>query len=298
MKIAVIGLGDIAEKAYLPVLTAQPGLDLHLMTRDAKKLDRIGDQYRLPHRHATLAGAVDAGVRAAFVHAATAAHVEIVETLLRAGVDVYVDKPLAYTLDDSRRLVELAEAEGRSLCVGFNRRHAPGYVEAARRDRSLILLQKNRHDLAEDPRTFVFDDFVHVVDTLRFLAPGEVTGTRVRHRRRAGDGLLEHVVLELSGEGFTALGIMNRASGSTEEVLEVSGGNGKFEVHNLGDTVDHRDGVPALARRGDWTPVARQRGIEQVVLRFLDALRADERLDARDALRTHEICELIVREIG
>lgn len=34
LPIAVIGLGDIAQKAYLPVLATQPGLDLRLMTRD------------------------------------------------------------------------------------------------------------------------------------------------------------------------------------------------------------------------------------------------------------------------
>lgn len=33
MRIGVIGLGDIAKKAYLPVLMAQPGLEPHLVTR-------------------------------------------------------------------------------------------------------------------------------------------------------------------------------------------------------------------------------------------------------------------------
>ena len=34
--------------------------------------------------------------------------------------------------------------------------------------------------------------------------------------------------------------------------------------------------------------------IEQIVLRFLDAVRAGEWLSAEDALRTHELCERIV----
>ena len=33
MKVACIGLGDIAQKVYLPVLALQPGVDLHLQTR-------------------------------------------------------------------------------------------------------------------------------------------------------------------------------------------------------------------------------------------------------------------------
>jgi virulence factor len=226
--------------------------------------------------------------------------VAIVERLLEAGVDVYVDKPLDYTLEGSRRLVELAESRGRSLMVGFNRRYAPGYVEAAAQPRDLVLLQKNRRSLPEAPRSMVFDDFVHVVDTLRYLLPGEATHRQVRWRCTEGpDGrqLLRHLVLELSGDGFTALGIMNRESGTTEEVLEVSGRGAKLEVRNLSDVVSHPDGDPVLRRRPDWVPVARQRGIEQVVLAFLDAVRCGKVLDARDALATHELCEWIVGQI-
>ncbi|WP_377267401.1 Gfo/Idh/MocA family protein [Peterkaempfera sp. SMS 1(5)a] len=293
--VAVIGLGDIAQKAYLPVLTAQPGLELHLMTRDRAKLDRLGDSYRVPHRHTDLDTVVEAGVRAAFVHAATDQHVPIVERLLGAGVAVYVDKPLDYGLPGARRLVEMAELKGCSLMVGFNRRHAPVYSQALERPRELIVMQKNREGLPEDPRTAVFDDFIHVVDTLRFLLPGAVQHTDVRARVR--DGLLHHVVLTLAGEGFTALGIMNRVSGSTEEILEVAGADSKREIHNLAEVVDHR-GQPTLRRRGDWVPVARQRGIEQACTAFLDAVRAGKVLSARDALRTHELCEHVVQQIG
>jgi virulence factor len=109
--------------------------------------------------------------------------------------------------------------------------------------------------------------------------------------------LLEHVVLTLAGDGFTALGIGDRASGSTDEVLEVSGGNRQLTVVNLAEVVDHRGDGRTVRRRGDWTPVARQRGIEQVVLSFLDAIRSGKTVDARAALRTHELCEQIVRRI-
>ncbi|MFJ1708776.1 Gfo/Idh/MocA family protein [Kitasatospora sp. NPDC088346] len=294
MAVGVIGLGDIAQKAYLPVLAAQPGIDLRLMTRDRAKLDRIGDTYRLPQRYTDLGELIGSGIRAAFVHAATDQHVPIVEQLLTAGIDVYVDKPLDYHLDGARHLVDLADRRGRSLMVGFNRRHAPGYLLAAERPRDLIVLQKHREGLPEAARSVVFDDFIHVVDTLRFLVPGEIEHVDVRARTRGG--LVEHLVLTLAGEGFTALGIMNRVSGSTEEVLEVSGGDAKRVVVNLSEVIDHK-GQPSVRRRGDWVPVARQRGIEQIVTGFLDAVRAGKTLSAQDALRTHELCELIVERI-
>ncbi|MFE6129100.1 Gfo/Idh/MocA family protein [Streptomyces sp. NPDC056437] len=293
MKVGCIGLGDIAQKAYLPVLGALPGVELHLQTRTPATLARVAETHRIPagQRHTDLGRLLDQGLDAAFVHAPTAAHAEIVGRLLQAGVPTYVDKPLAYELADSERLVDLSESRGTSLAVGFNRRLAPGYAQCLEHPRDLILMQKNRVGLPEDPRTLVLDDFIHVVDTLRFLAPGTIEHSDVR--ARIVDGRMHHVVLQLSGEGFTAIGTMNRMSGSAEEILEVSGQDTKREVRNLAEVIDHK-GQPSVRRRGDWVPVARQRGIEQSVTSFLEAVRAGKFLSAQDALRTHELCERVV----
>jgi virulence factor len=296
VKVGCIGLGDIAQKAYLPVLATRPGLELHLHTRTPATLTRVADSLHVPtgQRHTDLSELLAQDLDAAFVHAPTQAHPEIVTRLLEAGVATYVDKPIAYELADSERLVKLAEERNTSLAVGFNRRYAPGYAQCADHPRELILMQKNRVGLPEQPRTMILDDFIHVVDTLRFLAPGPVDDVTVR--ARVENGLLHHVVLQLAGDGFTALGVMNRLSGSNEEILEVSGQDTKRQVVNLAEVIDHK-GQPTIRRRGDWVPVARQRGIEQVVLAFLDAVRAGKVLSARDALATHELCERVVRAV-
>ncbi|PWI07666.1 oxidoreductase [Streptomyces sp. NWU339] len=296
MKVGCIGLGDIAQKAYLPVLATRPGVELHLQTRTPATLTRVADGLHLPRgqRHADLDALLAQDLDAAFVHAPTQVHPEIVTRLLEAGVPTYVDKPLAYELADSARLVSLAEKRNTSLAVGFNRRFAPGYAQCADHPRELILLQKNRIGLPEEPRTMILDDFIHVVDTLRFLVPGPIDDVTVR--ARTGGGLLHHVVLQLAGDGFTALGVMNRLSGSAEEILEVSGQDSKRQVVNLAEVIDHK-GQPTVRRRGDWVPVARQRGIEQAVLAFLDAVGEGRTLSARDALATHELCERVVRAV-
>ncbi|RKN44829.1 Gfo/Idh/MocA family protein [Streptomyces hoynatensis] len=294
MKVGVIGLGDIAHKAYLPVLTTQPGVVPHLHTRSPATLERTARTHRIPpgHCHAELDSLLRAGLDAAFVHAPTPVHPRIVARLLEAGVPTYVDKPLASQLAEAERLVELARARGVSLAVGFNRRFAPAYAQCLEHPRDLILLQKHRRALPEEPRRMVFDDFIHVADTLRFLAPGPVDRVDVTCRVRGGQ--LHHVVLQLSGDGFAAIGAMNHLSGSAEEILEISGQDAKREIRNLAEITDHK-GQPSVRRRGDWVPVARQRGIEQAVAAFLDAVRGGRTLDAGDALATHELCERVVR---
>ena len=151
LRVGMIGLGDIAQKAYLPVLTARPDVELHLLTRDRAKLDRIGDAYRIPHRYTNLDALLDTGVAAAFVHAATSAHLPLVERLLDAGRHVYIDKPLDAYYAGAERLVRLAQQRKRSLMVGFNRRYAPDYAALRTLSRDLIVMEKHRGGIRPPP---------------------------------------------------------------------------------------------------------------------------------------------------
>ncbi|KQY29850.1 oxidoreductase [Caulobacter sp. Root1455] len=297
LRIAMIGLGDIARKAYLPVLGPRADLDLVFVTRDAQTLAALGAAWRVERLHAQLDTALAEGLDGALVHAATAAHPDIVRRLLEAGVPTLVDKPLADNAADSEALVDLAETRGVSLMVGFNRRFAPVYRDAAALGLPLTVMQKNRADQADHPRRVVFDDFIHVVDTLRFLAPG---AGDARVHGRVVDGLLQHVALSLSGDGRDALGVMNRVSGANEETLEVSGevsgAGAKRRIVDMAQVVD-QSAQDHLTRRGDWTPVGRQRGFEGLCDHFLSAVRDGRRLSALDALGTHRLCETVVRAL-
>jgi virulence factor len=293
-RIAMIGLGDIARKAYLPVLGPRADVALVFVTRNAQALAELGAAWRVERLHADLDAALADGLDGALVHAATAAHPDIVRRLLEAGVPTLVDKPLADNAADSEALVDLAETRGVSLMVGFNRRFAPTYRDAAALDLPLTLMQKNRADQADEVRRVVFDDFIHVIDTLRFLAPG---AGEPRVHGQVADGLLRHVALSLSGAGRDALGIMNRVSGANEETLEVSGAGAKRRIVDLAQVVD-QSAQDHLTRRGDWTSVGRQRGFEGLCEHFLTALRDGRRLSALDALETHRLCETVVTALS
>ena len=100
MRVLVTGLGDIAHKGYLPVLAANPELELHLATRDQQVLRDAGRSFRVPHLHASVERALEAATfDAAFIHAATGAHPALVRLLLERRIPTFVDKPL----DELRR---------------------------------------------------------------------------------------------------------------------------------------------------------------------------------------------------
>ncbi len=50
MKIGIIGLGDIAKKAYLPVLLERENTQLVLCTRNEAVLQKLAEKYRIQEK--------------------------------------------------------------------------------------------------------------------------------------------------------------------------------------------------------------------------------------------------------
>lgn len=299
LKIGIIGLGDIAGKAYLPVLTSQPDLELHLLSRSDTALKNAGTKYRIENLHHSLDSLIHSGIRAAFVHTATQAHFGIAEALLLHDIHVFVDKPITLEHNSSKLLVDLAERRGLILMTGFNRRYAPAYRSLRElKEPSMILMQKNRQALPGELRSFIFDDFIHVVDTLRFLFPYPVDQILVNGMKK--DQLLYQVTLQfLSNNGATAIGIMNRDAGATEEKIEVFSTAEKRSVHNISEYFIQHGTKTSRTVTGDWEPMLFRRGFEQMVGDFLQAaeLGSVPEISGRDALLTHQMCEFIVQKL-
>lgn len=296
LKIGVIGLGDIAQKAYLPVLTTRE-LEIHLFTRDQVKLRDIGAKYRLDNLHQSLDSLLNAGLQAAFVHTSTGAHEDIVTRLLNCGIHVFVDKPITYDFDSTERLLTLAGKKNVILEVGFNRRYAPA-IQGLKMtgNANMIIMQKNRKSLPGNIRTFIFDDFIHVVDTLLYLFPNSIEHLIVNGKKK--DGFLYHVVVQfIFAEGRTAIGVMNRDSGTVEEKVEVFTAEEKRIVYNVTDAVILKDKSEVKVGVSDWESTLKKRGFEGMVDEFLRVVGSGETIHQPDHLLTHKVCEEIVKRL-
>ena len=121
MRIALIGLGDIAQKAYLPLLATDERVTPLLCTRNPAVLDKLGRQYRIPELFTEVDALLASRPDAVMIHAATAVHGRLAEQCLRAGIPTFVDKPLC----DSAAEVEALSQSGLSTKVGMPaRRHS------------------------------------------------------------------------------------------------------------------------------------------------------------------------------
>lgn len=298
LKIGVIGLGGIAQKAYLPVYSSLKEIEWHLYTRNEKKLEEISQKYRFPYIHHNLLSLIQTGIKAAFVHSSTESHFTIVKDLLLAGIHVYVDKPITYDLKQTEELVNLAKERNLTLMTGFNRRFAPAYKDLFQMNEvNMIIMQKNRKSQPLDVRTFIYDDFIHVLDTVRYLFKDDIQQMSISGIKK--NGLLYSVIVQLFSNEKTGIAIMNRDSGVSEERLEIMCPTEKRTVKNLSEWTMAQDKAETKHSFNDWDTTLFKRGFESIILDFIESVKKGSvpSIAARDAQRTHEICEEIIQHI-
>ncbi|WP_270995344.1 Gfo/Idh/MocA family protein [Listeria seeligeri] len=298
LKIAVVGLGGIAQKAYLPVFAELENVEVHLYTRNAQKLKHLSEKYRFDHYHQSIDSMIASGVNAAFVHSATKSHPEVIRAFLAHQIPVYVDKPIADNLVEVEELTNLAKAQNTMLMTGFNRRFAPKYQELkALTDINMIVMQKNRAEQPGEPRTFIYDDFIHVIDTVRYLLDAKIDQLNVFPVWQ--NELLASITVQITAGDKVATAIMNRDSGVNEERLAVMTPNAKYEVENVTETHIYQGTTERFERFGDWETTLYKRGFEPIIQSFLNAVRSGVKspISEEDALETHRLAEEILRQL-
>lgn len=298
MKIGVIGIGDIAQKAYLPVLSRYTDIELYLCTRNESVLNEMAETYQIQHTYQRIEDLLKSGVEAAFVHSSTESHEEIIDTLLDNGIHVFVDKPISYDAASAERLVKKAQAKGLLLMVGFNRRFAPPYEHLKELSNpNLIIVEKHRANHPADARIFIFDDFIHVIDTLLNLFPYPIEHIRVEGKQQ--NGQLYHVLLQLEAKEGTAIGIMNRDAGINEENVKVFSSSETRVVKNINEITYLKGREVASQGRDDWEPMLQKRGFHAMTRKFIDSVRnyPDIEWDYDVDLQRHLIAEKVVQEL-
>src|SRR5262249_25057441 len=128
--------------------------------------------------HRDLEGLVDAAI----VATPTVSHAEIGCDLMRAGIDVLVEKPIAHDLESATRLIETARACGRILQVGHLERYNPAVLALEKIVSRPLFFEIHRLNLFS-PRSLdvdiVLDLMIHDLDiVLNLVGPAELEEIR------------------------------------------------------------------------------------------------------------------------
>ena len=305
LRAAVFGLGDIARKAHLPLLATNPEIQVTgLISRTGTRVEATIQQFRLAPSQYTLAEVLTDPPDVAFVLSSTESHPEVAIPLLKAGVDVYLEKPIAADLASTRAVVAAAEASGRLLMVGFNRRFAPHYRRAqerfARQSPRVVLLQKHRFlpTYAWPPVTAMMDDVIHMVDLARYFA-GELE--EVWARIQVDDGRFRAIAAGMAGlDGRQVLLSQSYVAGSALERVELHGDGQSIRMEEM-----DRLTIDATGRRWQedfdpWVPTLEKRGFTGALAHFLSCVRQRQQPvnSGREALRSHELAWRLLQAAG
>ncbi len=302
MFIGVIGLGDIASKAYLPVLGGLADIDLALCSRSEETVQRVQSQYRISKATTHLEELVKMGITAAFVLSPNDTHARIGRALLEKGVDVFFEKPATLNPLETQALAELAERGGRVMMVGFNRRYAPLHIKARQswqnRPIGMALFQKHRPNASHPHLAHQFmDDTIHQIDMLRyFCGEGEVVSTVAYTTSERLLGAASTVALEQGGYGMV---ITSLQAGRWQEnyTLHGSGCSLILEAFSRLHLIDGAlETVQEETYASTWLTVLKGRGFNGQIHHFLDCVknRSLPATSGWDSVKTQQMVERMI----
>ncbi|WP_125705473.1 Gfo/Idh/MocA family protein [Lacticaseibacillus daqingensis] len=274
LSIGVIGLGGIAQKAYLPVYAQmQDQCQWFLESRDLAKLTRIANQFHMVAAGTDVAALDALALDAVMIHSATSVHYELVKHFLARDVHVFVDKPLALEASQVNELYLLAAQHRRLLTVGFNRRFAPQIETlAALPGKTLVQVTKNRVADPQTPMQAIFDLLIHPLDTALALAgfPEEAKARYSMHLD--DDGNVEQASVMFTAAGIRGEAAINLVAGTNLEEATVATTGGMSRVQDLSVLQTYQETHTTTQAAPDWAPMLETRGFAPMIRAFLAAV--------------------------
>ncbi|MDU8945502.1 Gfo/Idh/MocA family protein [Ovoidimarina sediminis] len=132
LRVGLFGCGRIASHFHAPILSQLPDVELTaLVDIDPENRGRLvhlapGAMQYSDWRRALEIGALDAAV----ICLPPALHAPVACAAFDASCAVYVEKPLALSLEDGRSMIRRWRQSGKTGMVGFNFRFHPHYLQA------------------------------------------------------------------------------------------------------------------------------------------------------------------------
>ena len=131
LNIAIIGCGAVSEQFHLPSLGGLHIRPVALVDRNTERAKRLADAFGVPRVYSDYNSCIrefDAAIVALPHHL----HATVCSDLLRRGIHVLVEKPMALTKDECQAMVAAAEEGKAVLAVGLIRRflHSAQWVKA------------------------------------------------------------------------------------------------------------------------------------------------------------------------
>lgn len=132
LRVGVVGAGEIASSVHLPILTRRADLfevtaiaDLNIAAAHA-----VADRFNVPQRFASTEEMISSASLDMVAVLNSGSHANHVILALNAGLDVFCEKPLAYSRAEMDSIENAVKGSGRKLMVGYMKTFDPAVNEA------------------------------------------------------------------------------------------------------------------------------------------------------------------------
>jgi predicted dehydrogenase len=195
LRVGVIGLGRITQLMHLPHLVElDDKFEIAVVCDVSPKLARqMAARFHVPMATANYRELLAAGLDAVLI-AVPVPPEDIVADALAVGAHVFVEKPMAWTPAQARRLVDAASAAGRVLMVGFMKRYDPAYRLAQRFVQEMGEVRGGAVHCVLGPNDLFLKDL------LRLAAPEEVSPGAEQAGRDAAASRFREAIGEVPDE--------------------------------------------------------------------------------------------------
>ena len=131
LRVGIVGAGEIASSVHLPILTRRSDLfevvaiaDLNIAAAHA-----VADRFNVAHRYASTEEMLEAGSLDFVAVLNSGSHASHVVQALNAGLDVFCEKPLAYSQAEINDIETAVKTSGKKLMVGYMKTYDPAINE-------------------------------------------------------------------------------------------------------------------------------------------------------------------------
>lgn len=263
-RVSVIGAGNYAGAVLLPAFR-DAGAALRRIASSAGVTSvHLGRKFGFVQATTdTAALLADADTDAVVIATRHDTHAEFVLRALAAGKHVFVEKPLALRHEDLARIGQAAQASGRMLMVGFNRRFAPqvqrmqALLAGTPGPKSFVMTVNAG---AIPPNHWTQDREVgggrlmgegcHFVDLLRFLAASPIANHQVLAMDSATRDSFGINLRFADGSLGTIVYLANGSKAFPKERLEVFTGGRVLQLDNFRRLASY--GWPGFAKMNLW----------------------------------------------
>lgn len=128
IKLGYIGCGFMAQKVHIPNFVGIPECELIALAEVRSKLgQKVQEKHKIPLLYSDhLELAKNSEIEAVAVSADFALQGEIAKDLLKAGKHVFMEKPMAVSVEQAEEIVAAERESGKKLMVGYMKRYDAG----------------------------------------------------------------------------------------------------------------------------------------------------------------------------